>query len=418
MSRTFELKPAEKWLFIKLDSALDDTARRKGKGRRNKQDADTSSKHTLMTKTRRKAWVWLLPPQFQQPSLPLYELNAFRLRFRHNDSIAAAVAVASLLFALFAVRPRQNEVYWTNGYKHDVGVHFMRSISMILSFVNLFFIYRHYAFRLLLMKAYKQVDLASNRQSAKLIDSARLRNKLIVEILVNLVMPIPGENYVFQFEQLGATVDYALDSMIVAVMMVRLYHLLRLFEYLSFWTSPTCVHYCNYNSCDAGVWFALKSHLQTNPYLFVSVFLGAFIGIFGVWLRIFERDFPSSRFDEIWNGGWIIIETMTTIGYGEIVPRTHLGRFTAICACVLGNFLLSLIVVALSNTISFTSDEDSAFGVVKRKHYMERNHKLDSIILLQRFARLNHARTKKLPGRLALLAAFCIQLHSYAMLTK
>lgn len=60
---------------------------------------------------------------------------------------------------------------------------------------------------------------------------------------INLIMPIPGETVVFKFEQLGATIDYALDSIIVAFMLLRLYHLFRLFQYLSFWTSPICIHF-------------------------------------------------------------------------------------------------------------------------------------------------------------------------------
>jgi hypothetical protein len=56
-------------------------------------------------------------------------------------------------------------------------------------------------------------------------------------------MPIPGETIIFKFEQLGASVNYALDSILVALMLLRLYHLLRLFQYLSFWTSPVCVHF-------------------------------------------------------------------------------------------------------------------------------------------------------------------------------
>mmetsp|Transcript_21521 Transcript_21521/g.39361 ORF Transcript_21521/g.39361 Transcript_21521/m.39361 type:complete len:428 (+) Transcript_21521:115-1398(+) len=142
-----------------------------------------------------------------------------------------------------------------------------------------------------------------------------------------------------------------------------------------------------------------------------------FIALFGIWLRLFERDYPGTRFDEIWNGGWIIIETMTTIGYGEIVPQTHLGRFTAICACVLGNFLLSLIVLALSNTISLNADEDGAFSSVKKKYTRERNHRLDSVILLQRFARLTHARKQGMPLRVPLVRAFNEWLSHFSKLT-
>jgi hypothetical protein len=100
-----------------------------------------------------------------------------------------------------------------------------------------------------------------------------------------------------------------------------------------------------------------------------------------------------------------------------MVPKTHLGRFTAICACVLGNFLLSLIVLALSNTISFTSDEEAAFNSIKNKNTRERSHRLDSIILIQRFTRLILARRCDNPVRLPLVKSFNMCLAHFTGLT-
>jgi hypothetical protein len=53
---------------------------------------------------------------------------------------------------------------------------------------------------------------------------------------------------------------------------------------------------------------------------------------------------------------------MTTIGYGEIYPITHFGRFSAIIACFLGVFLFSLFVVAVTNTVSLTKFDEEPFN--------------------------------------------------------
>jgi hypothetical protein len=93
----------------------------------------------------------------------MLELSGFRARFRKNDTIAAVLTIVALLFALLAVRPNQNEIYWRADYSASLGVHFMRTISMILSLANLVFIYHHHALRLELMKAYKLVDPTSKQ---------------------------------------------------------------------------------------------------------------------------------------------------------------------------------------------------------------------------------------------------------------
>jgi Ion channel len=51
---------------------------------------------------------------------------------------------------------------------------------------------------------------------------------------------------------------------------------------------------------------------------------------------------------------WCVIITMGTIGFGDFVPKTHLGRCIAILACVWGNFLISLMVVSLTVSSEFT----------------------------------------------------------------
>jgi len=46
---------------------------------------------------------------------------------------------------------------------------------------------------------------------------------------------------------------------------------------------------------------------------------------------------------------WVIIITMTTVGYGDGYPSTHLGRLIAAVACLIGMLFVSLVVVALTD---------------------------------------------------------------------
>jgi hypothetical protein len=51
---------------------------------------------------------------------------------------------------------------------------------------------------------------------------------------------------------------------------------------------------------------------------------------------------------------WCVIITMTTVGYGDFVAKTYLGRIISIMACIWGNFLISLMVISLTVSSEFT----------------------------------------------------------------
>jgi len=56
------------------------------------------------------------------------------------------------------------------------------------------------------------------------------------------------------------------------------------------------------------------------------------------------------NFNFIENSIWLIIITMTTVGYGDFYPRTFFGRLLDIFIAVWGIFIISMMVVVLTNT--------------------------------------------------------------------
>lgn len=67
---------------------------------------------------------------------------------------------------------------------------------------------------------------------------------------------------------------------------------------------------------------------------------------------------------------WLIMITMTTVGFGEGYPSTHLGRFIGVCACLIGMLLISLMVVSLTLSSEFTQEESKVILYRKCKNVL------------------------------------------------
>lgn len=82
--------------------------------------------------------------------------------------------------------------------------------------------------------------------------------------------------------------------------------------------------------------------------------------LFGTASMIYERPIQEDYEYKI-NPIWQMFVTMSTVGYGDIVPKSHLGRLITGLACIWGMFLLSLLMVTLNELINFDENEDLSF---------------------------------------------------------
>lgn len=125
---------------------------------------------------------------------------------------------------------------------------------------------------------------------------------------------------------MGFDTVYLLSEFMLVFMFARIYFAVKsMLKYSSF-MNPFAKKVCNAYGFENSLSFTIKSFLDTNPeataaYIFiVTVFIFAYI------IRVFEM--PRSRledddtFDSYFNSIWFTVITITTIGYGDISPRT------------------------------------------------------------------------------------------------
>ena len=66
------------------------------------------------------------------------------------------------------------------------------------------------------------------------------------------------------------------------------------------------------------------------------------------------------RIDDFFNALWLITVTITTVGYGDIVPHTIAGRTTCMVAAIGGSFLLSLVILSIASMFDLDENQTAA----------------------------------------------------------
>ena len=91
-----------------------------------------------------------------------------------------------------------------------------------------------------------------------------------------------------------------------------------------------------------------------------SIFLLSYL------IRIFELPFfreTDGEFAgdiELFDAIWLIVMTVTSVGYGDMVPHTTPGKWIAMFSAVWGIVLISLLVVATTHMFSLTENQHQA----------------------------------------------------------
>jgi voltage-gated potassium channel len=74
----------------------------------------------------------------------------------------------------------------------------------------------------------------------------------------------------------------------------------------------------------------------------------------GVAMRVFDhRDFPN-----IWLGMWWAVQTVTTVGYGDITPTTIVGRVVAAVVMLEGVAFVAITSAAITTTFVARAQRD------------------------------------------------------------
>lgn len=80
---------------------------------------------------------------------------------------------------------------------------------------------------------------------------------------------------------------------------------------------------------------------------------------------------------------------MTTVGYGDFYPNSLFGKIIAIASVIIGNIILSTLVVGLTNYLEMNVSENKGY-IVTKKLIIRRQMQDSSARIITRYFIMNH----------------------------
>ena len=157
--------------------------------------------------------------------------------------------------------------------------------------------------------------------------------------------------------------SYFMSDFILAFMFMRIFFLCRSIFNYSIFTDPYSKKLCRSYGFTSGVRFTFKCFFVVHPEQTVFIVFSSTILILAYLMRIFELPFyrhswiDDSIFDNYFISVWLIIITITTVGYGDLAPHTYQGKCIAIVTALIGAFLISLLVLAVNSVFELTKNQ-------------------------------------------------------------
>lgn len=210
------------------------------------------------------------------------------------------------------------------------------------------------------------------------IYSTGLFKFLILEVIVLLPVCPPYIEIIIKGKMLGSIYVYSISTITTSISLLKIYYIVKIFNHYSIFTSFYAKTVSKKKKREADFSFSFKAYLNHYPILSVSVLYFLTAVILTCILRASEYGYNpdissydkqnkaisnkslKSYFDVI----WLTLISMTTVGYGDLFPYTHIGRILMFIGATIGTFLVSMMISFFSNHVEFDPEQRKAYSMI------------------------------------------------------
>lgn len=120
----------------------------------------------------------------------------------------------------------------------------------------------------------------------------------------------------------------------------------------------------------------------------------AIVVVGGVAITLLDRD----EYSDIWEGMWWAIQTVTTVGYGDVTPKSAAGRLVAAALMLEGVAFVAIVTAAITST--FVERARAQRGIDAATHDDLAAQRVDAQLqdITERLGRLERMLSEQSPG--------------------
>ncbi len=120
------------------------------------------------------------------------------------------------------------------------------------------------------------------------------------------------------------------------------------------------------------LWARIAPFFSREFFIAVAVLL-SILALVGTLIWVAERRVPNAPFAHeprhgIANGIWLAIVTMSTVGYGDLAPKTFLGRLVTAVWIVISVIMATSLVAGIASTLTLTGMSTNAITTAEEMH--------------------------------------------------
>uniref|UniRef100_A0A0B7A3Y4 Potassium channel domain-containing protein n=1 Tax=Arion vulgaris TaxID=1028688 RepID=A0A0B7A3Y4_9EUPU len=193
---------------------------------------------------------------------------------------------------------------------------------------------------------------------------------LIVELLVCAVHPIPGDIQVYMTTITGITDLVHMDGIFSVLMMFRLYLIGRfLVVHSPLLTDPSTQTISAVSHVKIDMFFVFKAAMADHPGQVIAFTMLSMYSV-SVWaMRTCELYYTHlSQAHSLTQSMWLAAITFLTVGYGDLTPRTHCGRFISVVTGLMGLASTALLVAVVAKKIEQSRSDKYVYNYLSLIH--------------------------------------------------
>ena len=269
--------------------------------------------------------------------------------------------------------------------KMTITENILRSINIVISIIIVMLIWIKIEFELKLNFSEKKITEYDN-----ILSLGVFPKNLLMSLFALICIP-PHTNCVFHFRTGNIYFVYSLSACFLLLSYLKLFILYdNISDYCKYNTKISRA-VCNNNHNKPGIHFTINCLFKSQPIPSIIAFMLIALIILTSIIRSFEIGSFNDKtilgkkgindLRNKMNCLWIIVMTFLSNGYGDVSPRSPIGRLVIVISSLCGSLLIAYILIAFSTFSEFNNEERKAYYKLKKLFHQDNDLNKAAIVI-------------------------------------